>query len=179
MTRHAAAALAALTLGGCATTGQPALPALTGGPLELRSAQSRTFEPGEPREVMKAVLGVLQDEGFTIRQLSSELGVVTAVKEWQSQQQNGALRIAKWIAAPMTYGASLLVPSGRTEFTALEASVNVTQEISRTRVRISLVARVTDKEGRVRSVSPVDDAGAYQTLLARLDKAVFLQREGL
>jgi hypothetical protein len=129
--------------------------------------------------VLKAVVNVLQDEGFVIREASAELGVVSAVKEWRSRQANDGLRIAKWIAAPMTYGASLLIPSGRTEFTAVEANVNVTQESTRTRVRISLVAKVTDKQGRVQNVRPVDDALAYQGLLARLDKAVFLQREGL
>jgi hypothetical protein len=55
----------------------------------------------------------------------------------------------------------------------------VTPEAAGTRVRISLVAKVTDKDGAVRSVRPVEDPLAYQALLARLDKAVYLQREGL
>jgi hypothetical protein len=57
--------------------------------------------------------------------------------------------------------------------------VNVTPEAARTRVRISLVSRTTDKDGRVQRVTPVDDAAVYQGLLARLDRAVYLQREGL
>ena len=174
-----AAAGLGLVLGGCATGQQLAQPQLEAGALEVRAAQSRSFDPGDARLVLKAVVNVLQDEGFVIREASAELGVVSAVKEWRSRQANGGLRIAKWIAAPMTYGASLLIPSGRTEFTAVEANVNVTQEAARVRVRISLVAKVTDKQGRVQSVRPVDDASAYQGLLARLDKAVFLQQEGL
>ena len=129
--------------------------------------------------MLKAVLNVLQDEGFVIREANAELGVVAAVKEWRSRQANQGLRIAKWIAAPMTYGATLLIPSGKTEFTAVEANVNVTQEAARTRVRISLVSRVTDKQGRVQGVTPVEDGLVYQGLLARLDKALYLQREGL
>jgi hypothetical protein len=179
MTWHAPALLAALTLAGCATARPPSLSAPVPGPLELRSAQSRAFESADSRDVLKAVLGVLQDEGFAIRQVSADLGVVTAIKEWQSRQASKALKIAKWLLVPTTYGASLLLPSGRTELTAVEASVNVTQEGSRARVRFSLVARVTDKDGRVRSVRPVDDAEPYQVLLARVDKAIFLQREGL
>jgi hypothetical protein len=175
----ATAALLAVALGGCATGQQLAQPQFAVGGLEARAAQSRSFEPGDARLVLKAVVNVLQDEGFVIREASAELGVVTAVKEWRSRQSNDGLRIAKWIAAPMTYGASLLIPSGRTEFTAVEASVNVTQEAARARVRISLVAKVTDRQGRVQSVRPVDDAFAYQGLLARLDKALFLQHEGL
>jgi hypothetical protein len=99
--------------------------------------------------------------------------------EWRSRQPSQGLRVLKWVAALPTYGASLLLPTGRTEFSALEANVNVTQETGGTRVRVSLVSKVTEKNGTVRSVRPVDDPLAYQSLLARLDKAVYLQREGL
>jgi hypothetical protein len=87
--------------------------------------------------------------------------------------------VLKWVAAVPTYGASLLVPTGKSEFSAVEANVNVTQEAAGTRVRISLVAKVTERNGDVRSVTPIVDALAYQALLARLDKAVYLQKEGL
>ena len=73
----------------------------------------------------------------------------------------------------------LLVPAGKNEFSAVEANVNVTQEAAGTRVRISLVSKVTERNGNVRSVMPIDDLLAYQALLARLDKAVYLQKEGL
>ena len=148
-------------------------------PLELRQAQSRTFETADPRLVLKAALNVLQDQGFVIRHADAELGIVTAVMEWRSRQPNRGLRVLKWVAAVPTYGASLLVPTGRTEFSAIEANVNVTPEASGTRVRISLVSRVTGRKGEVLSVSPIDDPLAYQRLLAGLDKAVFLEKEGL
>jgi hypothetical protein len=85
----------------------------------------------------------------------------------------------KWATVVPTYGASLLLPTGKAEFSALEANVNVTPEAARTRVRVSLVTKVTDKDGAVRSVAPVDDPLAYQRLLAGLDRAVFLEKEGL
>ena len=87
-------------------------------PLELRQAQSRTFETADTRLVLKAALNVLQDQGFVIRHADAELGIVTAVVEWRSRQPNRGLRVLKWVAAVPTYGASLLIPSGRTEFSA-------------------------------------------------------------
>lgn len=179
MTRQAMVAAVALLLGGCATAHNSVLPSLVPGALEARQAQSRSFEVADQRLVLKAALNVLQDEGFVVRQVNLELGMVTAVKEWRSARANTGLRIAKWIAAPMTYGASLLIPSGSNELTAVEAIVNVSPESERTRVRISLVAKVTSTEGRVRSVQPVEDARAYQDLLAHLDRAVYLEKEGL
>lgn len=179
MTRNATlVVLAAALTGACASA--PKVASVTPhSPLELRQAQSRTFEAAAPRLVLKAALNVLQDQGFVIRQADAELGIVTAAMEWRSSQPNKGLRILKWVAAVPTYGASLLLPSGRTEFSAIEANVNVTPEAAHTRVRISLVSRVTGKNGEVRSVTPVDDPLVYQRLLSALDKAVFLESEGL
>jgi hypothetical protein len=179
MKRHAVALALALGAGACATTGGPVAPAAPQTALELRQAQSRSYDIADPRLVLKAALNVLQDEGFVIRNADAELGLVTAVMEWRSSQRNQGLRILKWVAAVPTYGASLLLPTGRTEFSAVEANLNVTREAAGTRVRISLVAKVTAENGSVRSVRPVDDLTTYQKLLAGLDKAVFLEREGL
>lgn len=179
MTRHLMVATLAPLLGACAAVQQSALPRGPQTALELRQAQSRTFETADARLVLKAAVNVLQDEGYVIREANAELGLVTGVMEWQSRRRNQALHVLKLVAALPTYGASLLLPSGKDEFSSVEANVNVTPDASRTRVRISLVSKVTDKNGTVRSGRPVDDPLAYQALLARLDKAVFLQKEGL
>jgi hypothetical protein len=169
----------AVPLGACAVADDSAMARLPQAPLELRQSQSRSFETTDTRLVLKAVLNVLQDQGFVIRHADAELGLVTAVVEWRSRQPNQGLRIVKWLAALPTYGASLLLPSGRTEYSTVEANVNVTREAERTRVRISLVSKVTAKGGEVQSVRPVDDPRSYQKLLAGLDRAVFLEQEGL
>jgi len=179
MIRHASPVAMALFLGACASVPDSAGVRVPQSPLELRQAQSRTFETDEPRLVLKAALNVLQDQGFVIRQADAELGIVTAVMEWRSREVNRGLRTLKWIVALPTYGASLLIPSGRTEVSSIEANVNVTPEAARTRVRISLVSKVTGKNGEVLSVTPVGDPLAYQRLLAGLEKAVFLEKEGL
>jgi hypothetical protein len=179
MTRLAIPAGLALLVTACATTNGPLAARAPQTPLELRQAQSRSFASADSRLVLKAALNALQDQGFVIRHADADLGLVTAVMEWRSKQTNRGLRVLKWVAALPTYGASLLLPTGQTEFSAIEANVNVTREGTQTRVRISLVSRVTDKKGTVQSVRPVDDPLAYQALLAALDKAVFLERERL
>ena len=179
MTRHAIPVALALLLGACASVPDSAGVRVPQSPLEMRQAQSRTFETANPRLVLKAALNVLQDQGFVIRHADAELGIVTAAMEWRSRTPNRGLRVLKWVTVVPTYGASLLIPSGRTEVSAIEANVNVTPEGARTRVRISLVSRVTGKGGEVLRVMPVDDPLAYQRLLAGLDKAVFLEKEGL
>ncbi len=177
MRRQLMLLLPALLLGGCATVERQALPTPASA-LQARQAQTRNLEGVASDVVLKAALNALQDEGFVIRQVNSELGLVSAVKEWRSRKQPGLSRTVKWLAALPTYGASLLVPTGKTEFTSVEANVNVMPEAGQTRVRISLVSKVTDGQGRLCSVTTVEDAAVYQGLLARLDKAVYLQKEG-
>ena len=179
MTRHALPVPLALLIGACASMPDSTGVGVPAAPLELRQAQSRSFETADSRLVLKATLNVLQDQGFVIRHADAELGLVTAVMEWRSRQPSRGLRVLKWVAAVPTYGAALLLPTGKTEFSAVEANVNVTSEPAGTRVRVSLVTKVTDKDGAVRSVAPVDDPLAYQRLLAGLDRAVFLEKEGL
>ncbi len=179
MTRHAVLFALALAASACAATTRSQLPEPPRTPLELRQAQSRTFDTPDARLVLKAALNVLQDQGFVIQQAEFQLGVVTAVTEWRSRQRNEGLRILKWVAALPTYGASLLIPTGRDEFSAVEAVVNVNPEAERTRVRISMVAKVRDDKGAIRRVQPIEDPLAYQKILAGLDKAVYLQKEGL
>lgn len=178
MTRTVIGVVLSLLLGACATV-QESGRSHVRSPLELRQAQTRTFEATNARRVLKAAVDILQDEGYVIREANSELGLVTGVVEWRSKQRSRILRVLKWVTAIPTYGASLLVPSGNTEFSAVEASVNVTQEATRTRVRISLVSKVSEKNGNVRSVTPIEDPLVYQALLARIDKAVYLMSEGI
>ncbi len=179
MARHAILVALALAASACAATTRSELPEPPRAALELRQVQSRTFDTPDARLVLKAALNVLQDQGFVIQQAEFELGVVTAVSEWRSGQRNQGLRILKWVAAIPTYGASLLLPSGHDEFSAVEAVVNVNPEAERTRVRVSMVAKVRDDKGAIRRVTPVEDPLAYQRILAGLDKAVYLQKEGL
>jgi hypothetical protein len=174
-----AAPFALVLLAGCAGTTASLPPGPPLAPLELRQAQTRTFDSAAPRLVLEAVVNVLQDQGFVIRQAEPELGLVTAVTEWRSGRRNEGLRVLKWVAALPTWGASLLIPAGRDEVSTIEAVVNVTPEAERTRVRLSLTARVTDDKGFARRVSPVDDPASYRKLFASLDKALFLEKEGL
>lgn len=176
--RPVALVLAAVAGTGCAGS-TPAPELLPAARLELRQAQSRSFEGASTRLVMKATLAALQDEGYAIGHADASLGLITATRQWQSGRVHKGLKVLKYATALTSYGASLLIPSGGNEFSSLEATVNVTEEPAGARARVSLVAKVQDEKGVVRSSTPVVDPLVYQALLGRLGKAVFLQQEGL
>jgi len=127
--------------------------------------------------VLKAAMNVLQT-GLRDPAGGRRAGPGHGVLQWRSSQENSGLKVLKWVAALPTYGASLLVPSGRTEFSSIEASVT-----SRRRAAApgcgSAVLEGRGQEGRRPQQRARADAQLYQSLLARFDKAVFLQKEGL
>jgi hypothetical protein len=49
--------------------------------LEIREIQTRSYDTPDTKMVMKAVLNVLQDEGYNIKNAETELGLLTASKE--------------------------------------------------------------------------------------------------
>jgi hypothetical protein len=77
-----------LTLALAACAGGPDRPVIASklGAVQLRSIQTRTFDTADRNQVLRAVIGSLQDSGYAILKVSPEAGTVTAVK-------SGALRL--------------------------------------------------------------------------------------
>ena len=74
-----AAALAALSLGACATGPTDTVMSQRGA-VELRAMQSRAFETADKPKVFRAVLSTFQDLGYTITKVEPAAGTVTADK---------------------------------------------------------------------------------------------------
>jgi hypothetical protein len=154
----------ALSLPSCASSGATT-PA---SPLQVREYQSRTYETGDTKLVMKAVLNTLQDEGFTVRSADSELGLLTAVRETNvGRKIDGLLTL-------MTYRGFHY-----RKLSVVEATANVSPFGSQTRVRLSFQRRTLDDKGVTVKVEPVSEAEFYQAFLAAVDKAVFIEKEKL
>src|SRR5262252_4677186 len=74
--RCIAALLVAVLAGGCAATTPPAKTQL-----EIREFQTRDFDVSDARLVMKAMLNVLQDDGYVVKNAVVDLGLITATRE--------------------------------------------------------------------------------------------------
>jgi hypothetical protein len=70
------ALLAAMLAAGCAVPQEPERTQL-----EIREFQTRDFDTADPKLVMKAMLNVLQDEGYVVKNAVVDLGLITAAKE--------------------------------------------------------------------------------------------------
>ena len=115
--------------------------------------------------VMKALVNVLQDQGFIIKAVNNDVGVITATK----QQQAGR----EWDPHPLHFG---WWPILRT----WEASVNVSQFGRETKVRVNVQLTATNYEtGQMWYVYDVDDPTYYRDFFAKVDKGIFIQKEKL
>jgi len=137
--------------------------------LEVRQYQTREYDLNDTRKIMKAVLNVLQDEGFVTKNAVSDLGLITASKEIDKQ----------------SLGLSALsIMIGSSEATwqkteVIDATANVTEYGSRTKVRLTMHRKILDNRGGTMSVSEIQDPIYYQEFLTKIEHGVFLERARL
>jgi hypothetical protein len=163
--------------------------------LQVREYQTREFDTNDVRLVMKAVLNTLQDDGFVVKNAVVDLGLLTASKEIEIAQ-SGSRRTNErrdsddyWFRVfESVFGSSGSASRNRqtnnqqparfSKFKVIEVSVNVSDIGRRCKVRANFLAKVLDNQGDPMEVFTIDDQKFYQEFFAKVDKGVFLQRQG-
>lgn len=153
-------------------------------PMELRAIQTRNYDQPDPKVVLKTVLDVLQDEGFIVDYGHTELGILHATKTITVTEDLAFNRTGDFFGG---ISGSRLSPTGVYDGVAdIGATVNVTRFASGTKVRVSLqrintVVRFYSYNGPIyeKQGGPIVDAKIYQEFFAKLDRGMFLQKQGL
>ena len=149
---------------GCATTGRPPKTQL-----QIREFQTRTYDTNDVKMVMKAMLNVLQDDGFIVKNANIELGLFNATKELDITN--------KW----EVFGAIMTTSKYQTPRWAKHRVIEVTANISefgkQCRVRINFQTKDMDNLGGVRQVGEIRDEKFYQDFFSKVDKGIFIQKE--
>ncbi len=164
--------------------------------LQVREFQTREFDTNDVRLVMKAVLNTLQDDGFVVKNAVVDLGLLTASKEIEIA--NGGTRRTSnqresddywWRVFESVFGSSGSAsrtrqgnnqqqPARFSKFKVIEVSINVSEIGRRSRVRANFLAKILDNQGDPMEVFTIDDQKFYQEFFAKVDKGIFLQRQG-
>lgn len=188
--------LAVLALQSCTFVSQgPPPPRPQQTQLQIREFQTREFDTNDVRLVMKAVLATLQDDGFVVKNAVVDLGLLTASKEIEIT--NGGTRRTSdrrdsddyWFRVfesvfgsggsnSRTRQTTNQQPARFSKFKVIEVSVNVSEIGKRSRVRANFLAKVLDNQGDPMEVYTIDDQKFYQEFFAKVDKGIFLQRQG-
>jgi len=150
-------------------------------PTEVRAMQTRSYEYHDTKAMLKTVLDVLQDDGFIVDYAHTEMGILHATKTI-----TGTGDLIFNVTGDFFPGAAGARNNGATA--KIEATANVTLVGTGIKVRISLQRVNTSFVGYYGYFSapnydmqggPIVDAKVYQEFFAKLDRGLFLQKQGL
>lgn len=155
--------------------------------LETREFQTRNFDTNDTKLIMKALVNVLQDDGYIITNAVPDLGVLMAKKEIDLNSSNNVnssgndfwLEFFRAMNNDRTRGNNYRNENTFSKTKLVEVSVNVTQYGKTSKVRANFQAKILDNRGDVVQVSPVEDGKFYQDFFAKVDKSIYLQKQGL
>lgn len=148
--------------------------------LQTRQVQTREFDTNNVKLIMKAVINVLQDDGFIVKNAQLDLGLLTAQKEIDLTQSRGNSNdfwseFFKGIDRNRSRNSTDLTYS---KIKIVESSVNISEFGKQTKVRANFQVKVLDNLGIAKEVYQVEDAKFYQDFFVKVDKGVFIQKQG-
>lgn len=138
--------------------------------LEKRQFQTRTYESGDKPLVMKALLNVLQDEGFIVYNANPLLGFIYGVKDFDTSDPH--IDISK------EFGLSKArLNLNGVKVATIETTANVTEYGKSMRVRINFKRKLLNIYGNAQFIDDINEETYYQEFFSKVDKAIFLQKQ--
>lgn len=137
--------------------------------LQIRQFQTRTFETSDEKGVMKALLNVLQDDGYIVKNANTDLGLLVAVKEIDITNSGEAVLLTLLAGSNARYQKNAII----------EASANVSKIGKKCKVRVNFQKKIFNNKGEVMEVIQVTDQKYYQNFFSKVDKGIFLHKQKL
>ncbi|MFP3868667.1 MAG: hypothetical protein ACLFUU_11005 [Desulfobacteraceae bacterium] len=150
---------------GCATTTYK--PPKT--QLQIREFQTREYDTKDVKMVMKALLNVLQDDGYIVKNANVDLGLLSAEKDVDVESKAQAFICALLAGQQARWKKHCI----------LECSGNVSEHGDKTKVRINFQGKTIDNKGAVMAVNQIDDPNFYQEFFFKVDKGIFIGEQKL
>lgn len=138
--------------------------------LEKRQFQTRTYPAQDNVIAMKAILNVLQDEGFIVYNVNSLLGYIYGVKDFDLSDPN--IDISKEFGVTK----SRLNYNG-VKVATLEVSVNVTQYGGKSRIRANFKRKLLNQYGNAQMIDDISEIEFYDDFYSKVDAAMNLQKQ--
>jgi hypothetical protein len=133
--------------------------------LQIREYQTHTFDTQDQKQVLKACLNTLQDEGYIVKNAVPDLGLLTATKQVDVENKTATVLLALFGGYNTRYAKN----------SETEVTVNVSDYGKQVKVRANFSLKVIDNKGGVVDVKQIQQQEYYQDFFSRLDKALFLE----
>jgi hypothetical protein len=155
----------AVLLSACTT---PSKEQATMSQLQMRQLQVRTIQACDMKTAMTALLNVLQDEGFSVKSVDSNLGVLVAAKEVGTEKVS-----TKWSSIfTSSEGESKWDKGG-----IVEAAVMVAKTSDGCQFRVNFQRKAFNKIGRVSDIETLVDESYYQEFFTKVEKALYIEND--
>ncbi len=140
--------------------------------LKQRQLQTRRFDGISEKDLLAASAGVIQDLGFNIDEVETELGLIVGSKERDAKE---AGQIALAIIVAVMGGGN--APIENRQLLRLSLVVRPARKSSSNShyVRVTFQRMVWDMNNQLTRAESIDDNMLYQEFFERLSKSVFLE----
>ena len=137
--------------------------------LQIRQIQTRTYEISESELVMKAMLNVLQDDGFIVKTAVPGIGLLTATKEIDIEKMSESMAFYFFGGENPRWKKNSII----------EATCNVGCFKDNCKIRVNFTHKVLDNLGGVVKIRQIYDQKFYQAFFFKVDKSIYIQKMGL
>jgi hypothetical protein len=162
--------LLSLFIASCGTIPKDAL-RLTQKNLELRQIQQKEYSNVKERQALIASANVLQDIGFIIKESEGDLGLLIAEKD-RDATNTGQVIMAVLFGTPMNTHQKIRVSL----ITRIKNNNSILVRVSFQRIVFSDTQYA---KGVPTTMEYIKDKKIYQDFYTKLDKSIFLAKEGI
>ena len=133
--------------------------------LQVREFQTRSFNTTKTNEVLSAVVEAFQDQGFMVKNVVPEVGLVSATRDVDVEDSNEAFMQQFFFGRNARWGKT----------STIEATANVKTQGPKTKVRATFQEKVLNNLGAVDQVSTIEDQRFYQDFFDKVGKSIFIE----
>lgn len=140
--------------------------------LAVRQVETRRYNTQNEKEVLSAVVQVLQDLGYTIVESETNLGVLTADVNRAADNQGGQ------IALGILFALSGQQPMIDTE-QLISVTVVTNKDVNGVSVRVSFARIIFNSMPSMTRLEKITDKDIYQTFFNKLNQSIFLTGQAI
>ena len=135
--------------------------------LQVREFQTRTFDTAQTDQVLSAVVDAFQDQGFMVKNVVPQVGLVSASREVDVEDTGQMLLQTFVFGHNAVWGKNAMI----------EANANVKTQGNKTKVRAVFQEKVLNNRGDMDTVHTIEDPKFYQDFFEKISKSIFIEKQ--
>ena len=135
--------------------------------LQVRDFQTRTLTANKTDEVLSAVVEAFQDEGFMVKNVIPQIGLIVATREVDLEDSSEAFFKTFMLGQNAMWKKNAII----------EATANVKNQSGKIKVRLSFQEKVLNNHGGITSIKLIEDLKFYQNFFDKIEKSIFIEKQ--